>query len=119
MRGFWPSRFSSLLGDGGDEGFGGEGQARGGVGFAVGTFVFGHVEAVWWWLRMRASRAQRAVLSAGGMGSLEAKHAKKKAAKGHNAYRPKKSRPSDKNRKPIVYELDSLVKPEEYTVKGN
>eukprot|EP00518_Triparma_eleuthera_P004744 CAMPEP_0182464134 /NCGR_PEP_ID=MMETSP1319-20130603/8319_1 /TAXON_ID=172717 /ORGANISM="Bolidomonas pacifica, Strain RCC208" /LENGTH=44 /DNA_ID= /DNA_START= /DNA_END= /DNA_ORIENTATION= len=42
----------------------------------------------------------------------------KKAAKGHNAYRPKKSRPSDKNRKPVVYELTDIKKPAEYTVKG-
>ncbi|GMI07704.1 hypothetical protein TrVE_jg4982 [Triparma verrucosa] len=50
---------------------------------------------------------------------LPAKHAMKKAAKGHNAYRPKKSRPSDKNRKKVVYELDTFVKPEEFTVKGS
>ena len=48
---------------------------------------------------------------------LSAKHAMKKAAKGHNAYRPKKSRPSDKNRAPIVYELTSIAKPPEYTVE--
>mmetsp|Transcript_1586 Transcript_1586/g.2911 ORF Transcript_1586/g.2911 Transcript_1586/m.2911 type:complete len:81 (-) Transcript_1586:59-301(-) len=50
--------------------------------------------------------------------ALSAKHAMKKAAKGHNAYRPKKSRPSDKNRKPVVYELTDIKKPAEYTVKG-
>ena len=48
--------------------------------------------------------------------ALFAKHAQKKAAKWAKDKRPRKSRPSDINRKPIVYELDSLVKPPEYDV---
>jgi hypothetical protein len=39
-----------------------------------------------------------------------------KAAKWAASKRPKKSRPSDKNRAPIIYELHSLVKPSEYSV---
>lgn len=45
-----------------------------------------------------------------------AKHVNKKAAKWAASKRPRKSRPSDINRKPVVYELDSIVKPPEYTV---
>jgi hypothetical protein len=39
-----------------------------------------------------------------------------KAAKWAASKRPKKSRPSDKNRTPIIYELHSMTKPSEYTV---
>uniref|UniRef100_A0A7S1GNZ0 Uncharacterized protein n=1 Tax=Cyclophora tenuis TaxID=216820 RepID=A0A7S1GNZ0_CYCTE len=45
-----------------------------------------------------------------------AKHVNKKAAKWAAHKRPRKSRPSDKNRKPVVYELTSIVKPPEWTV---
>ena len=48
--------------------------------------------------------------------SLPAKHAMKKATKGHNAYRPKKSRPSDRNRSPVVYP-EIGAKPPEFTVE--
>mmetsp|Transcript_22500 Transcript_22500/g.22822 ORF Transcript_22500/g.22822 Transcript_22500/m.22822 type:complete len:92 (-) Transcript_22500:217-492(-) len=48
--------------------------------------------------------------------SLNAKHVQKKATKKHIDRRPKKKRPSDKNRKPTVYALDSFVKPPEYTI---
>lgn len=47
-----------------------------------------------------------------------AKHARDKGAKWAAAKRPKKSRPSDINRKPPVYELHSMVKPPEYTISG-
>jgi hypothetical protein len=39
-----------------------------------------------------------------------------KAARWAASKRPKKSRPSDINRKPTVYELSKVVKPAEYTV---
>jgi hypothetical protein len=39
-----------------------------------------------------------------------------KAAKWAASKRPKKSRLSDKNRAPIIYELHSMTKPSEYTV---
>jgi hypothetical protein len=39
-----------------------------------------------------------------------------KAAKWAASKRPKKSRPSDKNRAAIIYELHSMTKPSEYTV---
>jgi hypothetical protein len=45
-----------------------------------------------------------------------AKHVKDKAAKWAKAKRPRKSRPSDINRAPIIYELHSLVKPAEYSI---
>eukprot|EP00547_Thalassionema_nitzschioides_P007935 CAMPEP_0194199348 /NCGR_PEP_ID=MMETSP0156-20130528/406_1 /TAXON_ID=33649 /ORGANISM="Thalassionema nitzschioides, Strain L26-B" /LENGTH=100 /DNA_ID=CAMNT_0038924233 /DNA_START=43 /DNA_END=345 /DNA_ORIENTATION=- len=45
-----------------------------------------------------------------------AKHVKKKATKWAAHKRPKKSRPSDIHRKPIVYELHSMEKPPEYTI---
>eukprot|EP00546_Thalassionema_frauenfeldii_P014199 CAMPEP_0178911864 /NCGR_PEP_ID=MMETSP0786-20121207/9937_1 /TAXON_ID=186022 /ORGANISM="Thalassionema frauenfeldii, Strain CCMP 1798" /LENGTH=108 /DNA_ID=CAMNT_0020584369 /DNA_START=59 /DNA_END=385 /DNA_ORIENTATION=+ len=45
-----------------------------------------------------------------------AKHVQKKAAKWAAHKRPKKSRPSDIHRKPIVYELHSMEKPPEYTI---
>jgi len=48
-----------------------------------------------------------------------AKHVNDKAAKWAASKRPKKSRPSDINRKPIVYELHSMQKPAEYTIGGN
>jgi len=48
-----------------------------------------------------------------------AKHVNDKAAKWAASKRPKKSRPSDINRKPIVYELHSMPKPAEYTIGGN
>lgn len=47
-----------------------------------------------------------------------AKHAEKKAAKWAADKRPKKSRPSDIHRKPIIYELHSMVKPPEYTISS-
>jgi hypothetical protein len=48
--------------------------------------------------------------------ALFAKHVQLKAAKWAASKRPKKSRPSDKNRAPIIYELHSMTKPSEYTV---
>jgi hypothetical protein len=45
---------------------------------------------------------------------LDAKHVQKKAAKKHAHNRPRKSRPSDINRKPVVY--PSFEKPSEYTI---
>jgi len=47
---------------------------------------------------------------------LYAKHVKKKAIKWAKDKRPKKTRPSDINRKPIIYEVHSMVKPPEYTI---
>lgn len=46
--------------------------------------------------------------------SLDAKHVQNKAARKANHNRPKKSRPSDINRKPVVY--PSFEKPSEYTI---
>jgi hypothetical protein len=51
--------------------------------------------------------------------ALLAKHVNDKAARWAASKRPKKSRPSDINRKPPVYELTKIVKPAEYTVTGN
>jgi len=48
--------------------------------------------------------------------SLDAKHVQDKAARWARAKRPKKTRPSDINRKPIVYEIDSYEKPPEFTI---
>ena len=45
---------------------------------------------------------------------MNAKHVNNKAAKKANHNRPKKSRPSDINRKPVVY--PSFEKPAEYTI---
>lgn len=45
-----------------------------------------------------------------------AKHVNDKAAKWAASKRPKKHRPSDINRKPVVYELHSIQKPPEYTI---
>mmetsp|Transcript_26023 Transcript_26023/g.36998 ORF Transcript_26023/g.36998 Transcript_26023/m.36998 type:complete len:100 (-) Transcript_26023:49-348(-) len=45
-----------------------------------------------------------------------AKHVKKKAAKWAADKRPRKSRPSDINRKPVVYAFDTMEKPPEYTI---
>lgn len=45
-----------------------------------------------------------------------AKHANDKAAKWAASKRPKKSRPSDVNRKAPVYELHNMVKPAEYSI---
>jgi hypothetical protein len=45
-----------------------------------------------------------------------AKHANDKAAKWAASKRPKKSRPSDINRKPIEYELHTMTKPAEYNI---
>mmetsp|Transcript_23005 Transcript_23005/g.32411 ORF Transcript_23005/g.32411 Transcript_23005/m.32411 type:complete len:92 (-) Transcript_23005:188-463(-) len=45
---------------------------------------------------------------------LEAKHVQKKAARKAAHNRPKKSRPSDINRKPTIY--PSFEKPSEYSV---
>mmetsp|Transcript_14157 Transcript_14157/g.15886 ORF Transcript_14157/g.15886 Transcript_14157/m.15886 type:complete len:96 (-) Transcript_14157:15-302(-) len=47
---------------------------------------------------------------------LFAKHVKDKAAKWAKAKRPRKSRPSDINRKPIVYAIHSFKKPAEYSI---
>jgi len=46
--------------------------------------------------------------------SLDAKHVNNKAAKKAAHNRPKKSRPSDINRKPVVY--PSFEKPAEFTI---
>lgn len=48
--------------------------------------------------------------------ALFAKHAQKKAAKWAKDKRPRKSRPSDINRRPVVYELQTLLKPPEYDI---
>jgi hypothetical protein len=45
-----------------------------------------------------------------------AKHVRDKAAKWAKAKRPRKSRPSDINRTPIVYEIHSYAKPAEYSI---
>ena len=45
-----------------------------------------------------------------------AKHVNDKAAKWAKAKRPRKSRPSDINRKPIEYAIHSMQKPAEYTI---
>jgi hypothetical protein len=45
-----------------------------------------------------------------------AKHVQDKAAKWARAKRPRKSRPSDINRAPIIYALHSYAKPAEYTI---
>lgn len=47
---------------------------------------------------------------------LDAKHVNNKGAKKAAKRRPKKSRPSDINRKPVVY--PSFEKPAEYTIVG-
>ncbi len=50
-----------------------------------------------------------------------AKHVQKKATKKHMDRRPKKTRPSDRNRKPVPYDVDPLHAegmPPEYTVLG-
>eukprot|EP00578_Thalassiosira_sp_NH16_P014226 CAMPEP_0181111014 /NCGR_PEP_ID=MMETSP1071-20121207/19033_1 /TAXON_ID=35127 /ORGANISM="Thalassiosira sp., Strain NH16" /LENGTH=78 /DNA_ID=CAMNT_0023194847 /DNA_START=103 /DNA_END=339 /DNA_ORIENTATION=+ len=49
--------------------------------------------------------------------SLDAKHANNKAAKKANHDRPRKSRPSDINRKPTEY--PTFEKPPEYTISEN
>ena len=45
-----------------------------------------------------------------------AKHVQKKAAKWAKDKRPRKSRLSDINRAPIIYELHTMEKPPEYTI---
>jgi hypothetical protein len=45
-----------------------------------------------------------------------AKHVQKKAAKWAKDKRPRKSRLSDINRTPVVYELRTMEKPPEYTI---
>lgn len=45
-----------------------------------------------------------------------AKHVNDKAAKWAKSKRPRKTRPSDVNRKPIVYEIHSMTKPAEYSI---
>jgi hypothetical protein len=45
-----------------------------------------------------------------------AKHVQDKAAKWAKAKRPRKSRPSDINRKPIIYEIHTMTKPAEYSI---
>jgi hypothetical protein len=47
---------------------------------------------------------------------LFAKHVNKKAARWARDKRPRKSRLSDINRKPTVYELHFIDKPPEYTI---
>jgi hypothetical protein len=49
--------------------------------------------------------------------ALDAKHANDKAAKKANANRPRKSRPSDINRRPTSY--PTWDKPPEYTISEN
>merc|ERR1711862_384898 len=46
--------------------------------------------------------------------SLDAKHVQKKATKKANRNRPRKSRPSDINRKPTNYNV--IIPPPEYTI---
>eukprot|EP00534_Pseudo-nitzschia_fraudulenta_P015115 CAMPEP_0201232724 /NCGR_PEP_ID=MMETSP0852-20130820/4578_1 /ASSEMBLY_ACC=CAM_ASM_000632 /TAXON_ID=183588 /ORGANISM="Pseudo-nitzschia fraudulenta, Strain WWA7" /LENGTH=94 /DNA_ID=CAMNT_0047525273 /DNA_START=102 /DNA_END=386 /DNA_ORIENTATION=+ len=48
--------------------------------------------------------------------ALCAKYVNDKAAKWAKSKRPRKSRPSDINRAPIVYALHSLQKPAEYDI---
>jgi hypothetical protein len=45
-----------------------------------------------------------------------AKHVNDKAARWAKSKRPRKSRPSDINRKPIIYEVHSMIKPAEYSI---
>jgi hypothetical protein len=45
-----------------------------------------------------------------------AKHVQDKAARWAKAKRPRKSRPSDINRAPIVYALHSFQKPAEFSI---
>ncbi|CAB9509935.1 expressed unknown protein [Seminavis robusta] len=45
-----------------------------------------------------------------------AKHVNDKAAKWAASKRPKKSRPSDINKTPPIYELHSIQKPSEFTI---
>lgn len=45
-----------------------------------------------------------------------AKHVNDKAARWAKSKRPRKSRPSDINRTPVMYQLQSLVKPAEYSI---
>jgi hypothetical protein len=47
---------------------------------------------------------------------LNAKHVQDKAARWAKAKRPRKSRPSDINRTPIVYALHSFQKPAEFSI---
>lgn len=48
--------------------------------------------------------------------SCSAKHVNDKAARWAKSKRPRKSRPSDINRKAPEYELTSMIKPSEYTI---
>jgi hypothetical protein len=48
--------------------------------------------------------------------ALFAKHVNDKAAKWAKSKRPRKSRPSDINRKPIIYAIHSFKKPAEYDI---
>lgn len=50
--------------------------------------------------------------------ALCAKYVNDKAAKWAKSKRPRKSRPSDINRAPIVYALQSLQKPAEYDISS-
>ena len=45
-----------------------------------------------------------------------AKHVNDKAARWAKSKRPRKSRASDINRKPIIYEVHSMTKPAEYSI---
>jgi len=48
--------------------------------------------------------------------ALFAKHVNDKAAKWAKSKRPRKSRPSDINRAPIIYDIHSFKKPAEYDI---
>jgi hypothetical protein len=50
--------------------------------------------------------------------SLCAKHVHDKAAKWAKSKRPRKSRPSDINRAPVVYAIHSFQKPAEYDISS-
>jgi len=50
--------------------------------------------------------------------ALSAKHVKDKAAKWAKSKRPRKSRPSDINRAPIIYDIHSYEKPAEYDISS-
>lgn len=51
--------------------------------------------------------------------ALCAKHVNDKAAKWAKSKRPRKSRPSDINRAPIVYAIHSYQKPAEYDISSD
>lgn len=51
--------------------------------------------------------------------ALCAKHVNDKAAKWAKSKRPRKSRPSDINRAPVVYAIHSFQKPAEYDISSD